>query len=175
MKLKKEYDLRELLNEATTEERMALAYNILSGIDCGLLGAAWYPGVRFTKEEILNDSLIKAYEKAYPSDQDYQYIAKSYDGEDTWIHYSGQNLKECIEKAYEICEEHVSVEVLAQCDKVDEEDEECILYIGPNVFETKPATKANMRFVCYCDNPTFIGRMRIAEYQDFYRITDAAL
>lgn len=175
MKLKKEYDLRKLLNEATAEERMALAYNILSGIDCGLLGAAWYPGVRFTKEEILNDSLIKAYEKAYPSDQDYQYIAKSYDGEDTWIHYSGQNLKECIEKAYEICEEHVSVEVLAQCNKVDEEDEECILYIGPNVFETKPATKANMRFVCYCDNPTFIGRMRIAEYQDFYRITDAAL
>lgn len=156
MKLKKEYDLRELLNEATNEERMALAYNILSGIDCGLLGVVWYPGVRFTKEEILDNSSIKAYEKAYPSDQGYQYIAKSYDGEDTWIHYSGQNLKECIEKAYEICEEHVSVEVLAQCDEMDDK---CILYIGPNNY----------------DNPTFIGQMRIAEYHNFYHITNAAL
>lgn len=160
MKLKKEYDLRELLNEATAEERMALAYNILLGIDCGLLGAAWYPGVRFTKEEILNDSLIKAYEKAYPSDQGYQYIAKSYDGEDTWIHYSGPNLKECIEKACEICEEHVSVEVLARCDEVDDE---CILYIGQEYSNTNPT------------NPTSIGQMRIAEYHDFYHITNATL
>lgn len=155
----KVYDLRELLDGATTEERVALAYNILSGVDYGFLGAAWYPGVCFTLKEILNNSLIEAYKKVYPSDQGYQYIAKSYDGEDTWIHYSGQNLKEGIEKAYEICEEHVSVEVLAQHDEMDDE---CILYIGPDRYSNP-------------SEPTSIGQMRIAEYQDFYRVTGASL
>lgn len=159
MELKKEYDLRELLNEATTKERVALAYNILSGVDYGLLGAAWYPGVCFTLKEILNNSLIEAYKKVYPSDQGYQYIVKSYDGEDTWIHYSGQGLYACIYKAYEICEDHVSVEVLAQRDGIDDE---CILYIGPDRYSNP-------------SEPTSIGEMRIAEYQDVYRVTGASL
>ena len=54
----KTYNFGEFLENLTGEERMFLAYNIIHGIDKGIIGKTLDPGIRFTPKEICEDEAL---------------------------------------------------------------------------------------------------------------------
>lgn len=153
----KTYDFGEFLENLTGEERMFLAYNIIYGIDKGIIGKTLNPGIRFTPKEICEDeALIEAYEKAYPVSDGFEYQVVTYDNDESWIETTSYSLAECIEEAYVFSEKCPTVEVKAVKQGYDDE---VILYIGT------PADNYYYDTDALVENSS-IGSMRIAKFQD---------